>query len=273
MKTSDGGRSWHPQLVSRDQITALASGGRVDYALADTARCTRRRRRRHRLGLDAVDQRPPAGAEAAGPRARLRTALTGRRRRGDRRLDLPERDDGSTSWRPRRRTGRSSPAGRSARRRASSPRSWVMPITAGPGRGLRSAWVTKRRPPKGPGGHPLRPGPRRLRWRRQPAAGGTLPAPVRDGRRQRHAGLVLGRRRQLRGRRRGRFRAAMVEEGAAIVDIGGESTRPGLRGRLAGRGAAPRRSRARGAQGASRSRSTRRRPRSPGARSSSAQSS
>ena len=35
MKTSDGGRSWHPQLVSRDQITTLASGGRVDYALAD----------------------------------------------------------------------------------------------------------------------------------------------------------------------------------------------------------------------------------------------
>ena len=90
MKTSDGGRSWHPQLVSRDQITALASGGTGrlrargrQLALRDD------RRRRHRLGLDAVDQRPPASAEAAGPRARLRTALTGRRRRGDRRLDLP----------------------------------------------------------------------------------------------------------------------------------------------------------------------------------------
>ena len=35
MRTTDGGQSWHPQLVSREQITALASAGRVDYALAD----------------------------------------------------------------------------------------------------------------------------------------------------------------------------------------------------------------------------------------------
>jgi photosystem II stability/assembly factor-like uncharacterized protein len=34
MKTTDGGQSWHPQLVSRSQITALASGGPIDYALA-----------------------------------------------------------------------------------------------------------------------------------------------------------------------------------------------------------------------------------------------
>ena len=38
----------------------------------------------------------------------------------------------------------------------------------------------------------------------------------------------------------------MVEDGAALVDVGGESTRPGAERRLAGRGAAPRRSRARG---------------------------
>jgi len=35
MRTTDGGQSWHPQLVSRGQLTALASGGGVDYALAD----------------------------------------------------------------------------------------------------------------------------------------------------------------------------------------------------------------------------------------------
>ena len=40
----------------------------------------------------------------------------------------------------------------------------------------------------------------------------------------------------------------MVAEGAAIVDIGGESTRPGSDGRVARRGAAPRRARARAAR-------------------------
>src|SRR5262245_31298185 len=34
MRTTDGGQSWHPQLVSRSEITDLASGGPVDYALA-----------------------------------------------------------------------------------------------------------------------------------------------------------------------------------------------------------------------------------------------
>jgi photosystem II stability/assembly factor-like uncharacterized protein len=34
MRTSDGGQSWHPQLVSRSEIAELASGGPVDYALA-----------------------------------------------------------------------------------------------------------------------------------------------------------------------------------------------------------------------------------------------
>ena len=34
MKTNDGGQSWHPQLVSRDQISTLDSGGQVDFALA-----------------------------------------------------------------------------------------------------------------------------------------------------------------------------------------------------------------------------------------------
>ena len=41
----------------------------------------------------------------------------------------------------------------------------------------------------------------------------------------------------------------MLEEGAAIVDIGGESTRPGLGRRLAGRGAPPRGAGARRASG------------------------
>jgi photosystem II stability/assembly factor-like uncharacterized protein len=34
MRTSDGGRSWHPQLVSRSEIAELASSGPVDYVLA-----------------------------------------------------------------------------------------------------------------------------------------------------------------------------------------------------------------------------------------------
>jgi len=37
MKTTDGGRSWHPQLVSQSQIAALASGGTIDYALAGSS--------------------------------------------------------------------------------------------------------------------------------------------------------------------------------------------------------------------------------------------
>ena len=48
------------------------------------------------------------------------------------------------------------------------------------------------------------------------------------GRRQRHARLVLGRRAVPRRGRRGRARAASWQaEGADILDVGGESTRPG----------------------------------------------
>jgi photosystem II stability/assembly factor-like uncharacterized protein len=35
MRTTDGGRSWHPQLVSRDEVTRLEATGSVDYALAN----------------------------------------------------------------------------------------------------------------------------------------------------------------------------------------------------------------------------------------------
>ena len=48
-----------------------------------------------------------------------------------------------------------------------------------------------------------------------------------DGRAQRHARFLL-RRRPLRERRSGAAHALrMIEEGAAIIDVGGESTRPG----------------------------------------------
>ena len=58
-----------------------------------------------------------------------------------------------------------------------------------------------------------------------------LRAPVGDGRDQRHARLVLGRRRAPRApARRSRRRARMLDDGAAIVDVGGESTRPGSDG-------------------------------------------
>jgi photosystem II stability/assembly factor-like uncharacterized protein len=35
MRTTDGGRSWHPQLVSRAEVTRLEATGSVDYALAN----------------------------------------------------------------------------------------------------------------------------------------------------------------------------------------------------------------------------------------------
>ena len=34
LRTADGGRSWHPQLVGRDAIRAVASGGSTDYSLS-----------------------------------------------------------------------------------------------------------------------------------------------------------------------------------------------------------------------------------------------
>ena len=78
---------------------------------------------------------------------------------------------------------------------------------------------------------PLRIGPRRFRVGR---------ADVRHGHPQRHARLVLRRRPARGGRRGGRRRVAsgpiatavamgrrMVDEGADLLDVGGESTRPG----------------------------------------------
>ena len=59
---------------------------------------------------------------------------------------------------------------------------------------------------------------------------GAVPAPVRDGRRQRHARLVLRRRGQLRPEDAVASARRMLAEGAAIVDVGGESTRPGSEG-------------------------------------------
>ena len=65
-------------------------------------------------------------------------------------------------------------------------------------------------------------------------------AHARDGHPQRHARFVRRRRRPLRCRA-GRRRAGceMVAEGADIIDVGGESTRPGADGRARSRGAAP----------------------------------
>jgi photosystem II stability/assembly factor-like uncharacterized protein len=43
LRTSDGGRSWHPQLVGKAGLDAFESGGSADYALsAAAARSTRR---------------------------------------------------------------------------------------------------------------------------------------------------------------------------------------------------------------------------------------
>jgi len=37
LRTTDGGRSWHPQLVSAFPVAAVKSGGSIDYALAGTS--------------------------------------------------------------------------------------------------------------------------------------------------------------------------------------------------------------------------------------------
>ena len=85
-------------------------------------------------------------------------------------------------------------------------------------------------------------------WCNDVADRGAIPTPVRDGSRQRDAGLVLRRRRQPRARAAAASRlGGCCDEGAAIVDVGGESTRPGLRRSRRRRGAAPGRARARGA--------------------------
>ena len=62
---------------------------------------------------------------------------------------------------------------------------------------------------------------------RERAARGRLSAAVRDGRRERDAGQLLGRRRVPRPGGRDRRGVAPAWQGAAIVDTGGESTRPG----------------------------------------------
>ena len=56
-------------------------------------------------------------------------------------------------------------------------------------------------------------------------------AALADGRRQRHARLVLRRGANLEPETAAASARRLVAEGAAIVDVGGESTRPGLGGR------------------------------------------
>ena len=103
-----------------------------------------------------------------------------------------------------------------------------MPITAGPGRSLsRSAWVTERRPPQGPGGIPSARAladyaggvsrPLEERFPRPSVMGvvNVTPDSFSDGGVNFRPGDAVASARR------------MVEEGAAIVDIGGESTRPG----------------------------------------------
>ena len=107
----------------------------------------------------------------------------------------------------------------------------MTPITAEPARGLsRSAWLTERRPPQGPGGAPsaraladyaggVKP-PIEVRFPRPSVMGvvNVTPDSFSDG------GV------NLRAEDAVAFARRMVEEGAAIVDVGGESTRPGSDG-------------------------------------------
>jgi dihydropteroate synthase len=103
-----------------------------------------------------------------------------------------------------------------------------MPITVEPARSLsRSAWLTERRPPQGPGGTPsaraladYAGGVRRPLEERfpRPSVMGVVnvtPDSFSDGGVNFRLGDAVASARR------------MVEEGAAIVDIGGESTRPG----------------------------------------------
>ena len=77
-----------------------------------------------------------------------------------------------------------------------------------------------------------------------------FPRPSVMGDRERDARLVLGRRRATSTRAAAAAAARrQLAEGAAIVDVGGESTRPGAEPVSARRGAAARRPRARGARG------------------------
>jgi dihydropteroate synthase len=103
-----------------------------------------------------------------------------------------------------------------------------MPITAGRARSLsRSAWLTERRPPQGPGGTPARApadyaGGVGIEERfPRPSVMGVVnvtPDSFSDG------GLNFRTEDAVASARR------MVDEGAAIVDVGGESTRPGSEG-------------------------------------------
>jgi dihydropteroate synthase len=106
-----------------------------------------------------------------------------------------------------------------------------MPITVEPARSLsRSAWLTERRPTKGPGGHPSARAlrdyaggvsrPLEERFPRPSVMGvvNVTPDSFSDG------GVNFRPDDAVASARR------MVEEGAAIVDVGGESTRPGSEG-------------------------------------------
>ena len=125
-------------------------------------------------------------------------------------------------------------------------------------RGVRkpgSATITSRRPrPAARPGDPRRgdepdPGGRAVTARGPPRRCSPRGLPPRllaarplprHGRGQRHAGLLLRRRALVRpGARRRHGLAAACATGADLVDVGGESTRPGADARRRGRGAAP----------------------------------
>ena len=98
----------------------------------------------------------------------------------------------------------------------------------------------------------------------------TATGPPGDGDRQRHARQLLRRRPASALDDAVAHALRLVDEGADLLDIGGESSRPGAEPVAARRGAAPGHPGRRGAGGrarACRSRSTRPRPRSPAGRS------
>ena len=134
LRTTDGGRSWHPQLVSPFAVADIESVSLIDYLLAG----------QNAMYATAVggtsepdradDRRASAFAEEAGPCGRERQARSGRRRRGDRRLALQ-----NGRWTHRLVTAASNGtfATRWSLRRSgtSSRRCSVTPITVGRTRG------------------------------------------------------------------------------------------------------------------------------------------
>ena len=129
---------------------------------------------------------------------------------------------------------RSSPSRRPRAPPAEGSRARAKPRTEPKPRPFPLPGATMQPPPEPEGANSAPPADRRARRtipaRRIDRDLGAAPAPERHGRRQRDARLLLGRRAFLHPEAAIAEARGMLDEGAAIVDVGGESTRPGSEG-------------------------------------------